>query len=221
MQGEVEIIGGNTNPTIADLNKKANTCVMDGCNNVPKHHGYCHTHWCRMLRTGSPEEKNLTRLYAGLTKKYASEYRVWRQMKDRCYNSKSPGYHHYGGRGIKVCDRWTNKPYGFKNFIEDMGKRPGGVTKNNRPVYTLDRIDVNGDYCPENCRWTTQSIQMHNRRPIQHSTNFTGVSAVNIGSCVKYIANIQKNGIQKRATFNNLNDAVLWRKDKEADWYGI
>ncbi len=82
------------------------------------------------------------------------EYRVWRAMKDRCYNPKDTGYKHYGGRGVKVCDRWLKS---YANFREDMGLRPSSE-------HSIDRKDNDGNYEPSNCRWVTMKEQCNNRR---------------------------------------------------------
>ena len=89
----------------------------------------------------------------GLIKKIP-EYRIWTDIKTRCYNKNHSSYSNYGGRGIKMCDRWLES---FDNFFEDMGKRPS-------KKYTLDRINNDGNYEKYNCRWATQSQQCRNQR---------------------------------------------------------
>jgi len=103
---------------------------------------------------------------------------TWRGMMQRCTNPNSQAWPNYGGRGIKVCDRWLE----YENFILDMGERPEGRT--------IDRIDNNGDYSPENCRWSTSREQALNKRttlyaelngrslPVQTWADLLGVTPV-------------------------------------------
>ena len=80
------------------------------------------------------------------------EYITWKRMRDRCNNKNNPAYKNYGGRGIKICARWNN----YENFIFDMGKKP----KN----FSIERVDNNKGYFPENCVWADRKTQSRNKR---------------------------------------------------------
>lgn len=108
-----------------------------GCKQNPAKHGHCR----RIFRT--------------------PEYIAWRSMKSRCYRKKDLRFADYGGRGIRVCQRWLAS---FDNFLADMGLRPKGTAHRGRSEFSLDRINSNGNYEPTNCRWATQRQQVHNRR---------------------------------------------------------
>jgi hypothetical protein len=87
---------------------------------------------------------------------YTSVFSTWNSMMARCYNSNSKSYKYYGGKGIKVCDRWHD----IRHFMFDMKDRPEGMQ--------LDRIDGGGDYCLENCRWVNLKTQSSNRSNVKH-----------------------------------------------------
>jgi len=84
---------------------------------------------------------------------YTPEYHIWALMLQRCRNSNWPGYRYYGGRGISVCERWLD----FENFYADIGPRPS-------PELSIDRINNNGNYEPNNCRWADAKTQNNNQR---------------------------------------------------------
>lgn len=114
------------------------------------------------------------------------EYRAWCNMIDRCERQACPSFAHYGGRGITVCSRWRAS---FVAFLEDMGRRPS-------PQHSLDRIDVNGQYSPGNCRWADRKTQARNVRNVKHITAF--------GKALTLAEWADETGIDKRKIFMRL-----------------
>lgn len=95
---------------------------------------------------------------------YSRIYTIWDKMKRRCCNPTDPAYKDYGGRGITVCDEWLNSFVSFREWANE-----NGYSKD----LSIDRIDVNGNYCPENCRWADAKTQCNNRRN-NHNITFNG-----------------------------------------------
>lgn len=116
-------------------------------------------------------------------------------MLQRCYNPKASGYDNYGKRGVRVCARWF---YSFDNFVDDMGQCPKG--------HTLDRIDNNKAYSPDNCKWSTRTEQNLNQR----RTATAGVYQTAAGT---WMARVHKNNTRiAQKTFKTKNEAVEFRK---------
>lgn len=137
-------------------------------------------------------------------------YSRWSAIKRRCYVEGGEDYPLYGGRGIRVCDRWLDS---FENFYEDMGEAY-------QEGLELDRIDVNGDYSPENCRWVDEATQAWNKRV--YKTSKTRVSGVTWNKkASKWESRISQNGKEfYLGMFGNIDDAITCRKEAEVALYG-
>jgi hypothetical protein len=127
------------------------------------------------------------------------EYVAWQAMQERCYNPRNPRYSCYGHRGITVCPSWIGS---FESFIEDMGFAPS-------KEYSLDRVDNDGNYCKENCRWATKREQFENRSATRFITLGSRTLSVKSWS--------ELTGISLGCLKNRLNRG--WPVDKALNYY--
>lgn len=189
---------GNPKYPIRSSFVNGGTCNVDGCENKSESIGYCDKHYKRFKKYGDP---NFVKCVHGEGRKKHYLYATYSLMKSRCLNKNDQAYHNYGGRGIKISDRWL-KNEGFMNFVSDMGERPLN--------HTLDRINVNGDYEPSNCRWATKHHQHANRRDNNENV---GVHYSKLRN--KWIAKLTINSTVYTAAFKTKEDAILHRKELE------
>lgn len=178
-------------------------CKINGCSRVVIAKGMCSKHYLHNKRYGTPYTH--TTPY-GMLKEYPTEWNSYRSMKNRCLCKSMKCYKTYGGRGIKVCDRWLGEN-GFVNFLNDMGKRPRGTT--------LDRINVEGDYEPSNCRWATAHEQRANTRPMQGRV--AGVHFIKARG--RWEANIKIGNKRLTKSLATKSEAITQRKKWEKEFF--
>lgn len=144
-------------------------CRIEGCERPVKSLGLCQTHYMRLRRTGDPLKVRPAGKPGELRKH--PMYGSWAGMVNRCHNPNNSSFARYGARGITVCDRWRvgeDGKKGFECFLADMGERPEGMT--------LDRMDGEKGYSPDNCRWATNHEQRINRSEDSDRSNRLAVS---------------------------------------------
>lgn len=126
------------------------SCKVQGCDRRVIARGWCRSHYAYWYKYGI-EPTQPIRILRRHGWSGTPTYTSWKTMHNRCADPNATGYEYYGGKGIKVCERWRS----FEAFLTDMGVRPEGRT--------LDRIDGSRDYEPGNCRWASPFEQTHNR----------------------------------------------------------
>lgn len=160
---------------------------------------------CGCLRNKNTGERSTTHGLSG-----SPVYNSYTSMIARCTRESNDNYHRYGGRGIKICDRWLGS---FENFYKDMGDRPDG--------FTLDRIDPNGNYEPNNCRWADTTTQSINK--VKKKDNNTGVPNIRKDSN-GYLVGVTRKGYRRRMSCLETLDVAIdirdywednYKKDKE------
>lgn len=176
-------------------------CSIPNCKRPHFGRGWCNTHYCRWRKHGDP---NYGHMIIGENRKDNPLYPTYKQMLQRCSNPNHKYYEYYGGRGITVCEEWKG-PNGFTQFLADMGQRPEG--------YTLDRMDGDKGYSPDNCRWATRRVQQLNRGV--QSNNTSGHKGVSLHKATgRWTAHIYENGKKTHLGYFKTKEAAILARMK-------
>jgi hypothetical protein len=193
-------------------------CICD-CGNtkdvLQQHLVNGHVRSCGCLHVERNREK-LARLNASMNRESHSEtktrlYHIWISIKSRCFDEHSTSFPNYGGRGITVCQEWASSYLSFKEWA---------VVNGYNDKLSIDRINVDGNYCPDNCRWATGSVQQFNKRkPRRNTSGYVGISW-NKKEKV-WVAYITKDYIMHHlGSFHSLDEAIAARKAAEYQYFG-
>ena len=214
--------------------EKKPPCSVDRCGTPRIARGWCSKHYQRwLLRGGNPSKKLKSGRRPGTIQGQDNPnwrggkashplIHIYRDMVARCHSPRHTRYQDYGGRGIRVCERWRDD---FWAFVEDVGPRPEGKTKGGKAYWQLDRVDNDGDYEPGNVRWATPTQQIENRRTPDYSRVLRGSQQTLHKLKEDEVLNIVrrastgKRGIQRRlaeeygvtaSTINRIMKGQLW-----------
>ena len=177
-------------------------CKIKSCDKIVNAKGYCVKHYTRLQRHGDALAPWRQQRESRHGRSKSTEYTIWVLMRRRCQKPSDPAFKHYGGRGIKVCEKWDKS---FTAFYADMGARPS-------KRHWIERMDNDGDYESNNCRWEFIDLQALNKRQKLGSSGHRGVYVCGDRwvAAIKYLGKKRHLGV-----FSNLEEAILARQKAE------
>ena len=184
-------------------------CLVTDCRKPIDSLGLCQMHYTRQRNNG---HYSIVKKVVGENRTKHPLYKAFYAMHDRCRNPNHKYYDYYGGRGIKVCERWSGLD-GFPNFLEDMGPRPEGMT--------LNRKNGSKEYNKQNCEWVSYSIQTYDT--CKHKNNKSGRTGVSWrNERGVWVATIRSNGKTQNLYYGpSFEEACAAREEAELKYYGF